>query len=166
MSGFLIWSIEPWKLLYKSKLWATGQRLHKQELQTWWEQDEKDVGQKPANWLRTGAILPFFARLVNAFTWGELVIRLCGISLPKTWWFRKNTKRFVFKVTGFLPDRGSTTSQQRQHCEDLSYLGLRVRTCPPSPQASWAHTSSHLVTADRLPKVSIYVKVFTVQYFI
>ena len=60
--------------------------------------DEKDVGKKPANWLRTGAILPFFARLVNPFTWGELVIRLCGISLPKTWWFRKNTKRFVFKV--------------------------------------------------------------------
>ena len=26
-------------------------------------------------------------------------------------------------------------SKQRQHCEDLSYLGLRVRTCPPSPQA-------------------------------
>ena len=30
----LIWSIEPWKLLYKSKLWATGQRLHRQGLET------------------------------------------------------------------------------------------------------------------------------------
>ena len=30
----LIWSIEPWKLLFKSKLWATGQRLHRQGLET------------------------------------------------------------------------------------------------------------------------------------
>ena len=30
----LIWSIESWKLLYKLKLWATGQRLHRQGLET------------------------------------------------------------------------------------------------------------------------------------
>ena len=99
--AFFIWSIEWWKL----SPWATGQRLHKQELQSM----RKDVGKKPADCLRTGAILPFFARLVNAFTWGELVIRLCAISLPKTWWFRKSTKRFVFKVAGLLSDLGSTT---------------------------------------------------------
>ena len=89
MLSLLIWSIEPWKLLYKSKLWPTGQQLHKQGLQT-----RTPVGnEKPADWLRT-------ARLVSAFTWGELVIRLCRI-FPEDLMVSKEHLTFCLQDYGF-----------------------------------------------------------------